>query len=212
MLSRNSGGPLAPDVWDDGAAYEPYVGRWSRLVAGRFLEWLAIPPRSAWLDCGCGTGALSETVLAAADPRVIVGCDRSSGYTAFARGHILDDRARFVVAELPDLPRISDGFDAVVAGLVFNFLPDPVNGLAAMATRAREGGTVAGYVWDYADGMQMMRAFWDAAVALDPAAAPLDEGQRRAQLRDAIRQRLPVAADGTITLSARAWAVRGIAP
>lgn len=37
---------------------------------------------------------------------------------------------------------------------------------------------MAAYVWDYAEGMQFLRAFWDEAVALDPSAAPLDEGRR----------------------------------
>jgi hypothetical protein len=43
---------------------------------------------------------------------------------------------------------------------------------------ARPGGVVADYVWDYADGVRMMRHFWDAAVELDPAARELDEGRR----------------------------------
>ena len=47
----------ASDVWASGAAYEPYVGRWSRLVAREFLNWLAVPARGRWLDVGCGTGA-----------------------------------------------------------------------------------------------------------------------------------------------------------
>jgi 2-polyprenyl-3-methyl-5-hydroxy-6-metoxy-1,4-benzoquinol methylase len=47
------------DAWTSGDAYEPYVGRWSRLVAREFLEWLAVPPGGRWLDVGCGTGALA---------------------------------------------------------------------------------------------------------------------------------------------------------
>jgi hypothetical protein len=47
-----------------------------------------------------------------------------------------------------------------------------------MVRAARKGGTVAAYVWDYTGQMQLMRYFWDAAVALDPAAYILDEGQR----------------------------------
>lgn len=262
---------MTPDVWDDGSGYEQYVGRWSRLVATKFLHWLAVPPRSAWLDFGCGTGALSQIILAGANPRLVIGCDRSAGYTAFARQHTPGERAQFVVAELPELPRISGGFDAVVAGLVLNFLPQPLDGVAAMTARVRPGGAVAAYVWDYADGMQMMRTFWDAAVWLDAAARNLDEGvrfplcrpeslrhlfeaaglrdievqpidvptvfrnfddfwtpflsaqgpapgyamslmpERRAQLRDTVRQRLPAGPDGAICLSARAWAAQGTA-
>jgi SAM-dependent methyltransferase len=162
--------------WGDGSAYERYMGRWSRPVAAQFVRWLAVPDDGAWLDVGCGSGALSQTVLASARPRLVVGCDQSSAYTTFAASQTADRRARFVVAELPDLPRTDDGFDAVVAGLVLNFLPAPLDGLRAMAARARRGGIVAVYVWDYAEGMQWLRVFWDAAGALDPSTRPLDEG------------------------------------
>ena len=167
-----------PDVWADGAGYESYVGRWSRRVAREFLRWLAVPPSSTWLDFGCGTGALSQIILAEASPLRVIGCDRSPAYVTFARRQTADARAEFVVAELPDLPRVDEGFDAVVAGLVLNFLPTPTQGVAAMATRARHRGTVAAYVWDYAVGMQLMRIFWDAAVSLNAAARELDEGVR----------------------------------
>ena len=56
------------DVWDSGDAYEPYVGRWSRLVANEFLQWLSVPAGRDWLDVGCGTGALTQTILNEADP------------------------------------------------------------------------------------------------------------------------------------------------
>jgi len=258
------------DVWADGAGYESYVGRWSRSVAREFLRWLAVPPGSAWLDFGCGTGALSQTILAEGSPRRVIGSDRSAAYVAFARQQTADARAEFVVAELPNLPSIDEGFDAVVAGLVLNFLPTPVHGVAAMATRARHGATVAAYVWDYSESMQLMRIFWDAAVSLDAAARELDEGVRfplcrpdalralfesagirdvqvqpivvptvmhnfddywtpflsgqgpapgyvaslspaqRARLRDTIRESLPTSPDGSIPLSAGAWAVKGL--
>jgi SAM-dependent methyltransferase len=169
---------VTSDTWDDGAAYEPYVGRWSRLVARKFLRWLEVPRRSAWLDFGCGTGALTQTIVAEVDPRLVIGCDRSPGYIAFARQQTPDERAQFVVAELPERPRIPEGFDAVVAGLVLNFVSDPAGAVSAMLARARPGATVAAYVWDYADGMQMIRAFWDAASELAPRARTLDEGLR----------------------------------
>lgn len=52
------------EVWASGDAYEPYVGRWSRLVAAKFLDWLDVGPQKRWLDAGCGTGALSAPTLA----------------------------------------------------------------------------------------------------------------------------------------------------
>jgi len=63
--------------------------------------------------------------------------------------------------------------DAVVSGLVLNFVPDPVAAVAAMAACTRPSGTVAVYVWDYAGDMQALRFFWDAA-----GAGELDEGRR----------------------------------
>jgi SAM-dependent methyltransferase len=256
--------------WASGEAYEPYVGRWSRLVARRFLEWLAVPPESRWLDVGCGTGALSREILEAASPREVVGVDTSAAYVAYARKHVVDDRVRFAVGDARSLRHEAVGFDAVVSGLVLNFVPEPERAVAEMRYVARSGGVVAAYVWDYAGGMELIRHFWDAAVALDPAARDLDENrrfplcqpeplaalfdaaglravdtraievptvfpdfddywspflggqgpapgyamslseERRARLRERIRAGLPVAPDGSISLVARAWAVRGL--
>src|SRR5262245_30709311 len=168
-----------PDVWAAGDAYEPYVGRWSRLVAREFLAWLALGPDLRWLDVGCGTGALTQTILAQANPREVVGVDPSEGFIAYARDRTRDPRAAFKTTDARGLPAAdAGGFDVAVAGLVLNFIPAPAAALAEMACAVRPGGTVACYVWDYAEGMQMMRVFWDAAVALDPSARDLDEGRR----------------------------------
>jgi SAM-dependent methyltransferase len=168
-----------PDVWAAGDAYEPYVGRWSRLVAREFLAWLALGPNLRWLDVGCGTGALTQTVLTQASPREVLGIDPSEGFIAYARDRTRDPRAAFKTADARGLAAAEGGlFDAAVAGLVLNFIPDPVAALTGMARAVRPGGTVACYVWDYAEGMQMMRVFWDAALALDPGARDLDEGRR----------------------------------
>jgi SAM-dependent methyltransferase len=166
------------DVWAAGAAYEPYVGRWSRLVAREFLRWLAIPNDARWLDVGCGTGALAETILGDAAPAQVEGVDPSSGFVQFARSQVRDPRAAFTVADAQALPQDTGCFDVVVSGLALNFIPRPDVALAEMARVTRSGGTVAVYVWDYAGEMQLMRHFWDAAVALDARAAELDEGRR----------------------------------
>src|SRR5215472_1378248 len=83
------------DVWASGAAYEPYVGRWSRLVAREFVSWLAVPCGSRWLDVGCGTGALSQTILQMAAPGVVTGVDPSAAYVAFAREQVADTGTTF---------------------------------------------------------------------------------------------------------------------
>jgi len=111
-------------------------------------------------------------------PKLVVGCDESAGYVRHASEQTIDDRARFAVASVGDLPAVDGGFDACVSGLVLNFVPDVGAGLADCRRAARPGGTVAAYVWDYADGMQFMRVFWDAAAQVDPAATELDEASR----------------------------------
>jgi SAM-dependent methyltransferase len=166
------------DRWDSGDAYEPYVGRWSRLVAREFVRWLAVPPGSCWLDVGCGTGALIRPVLEHAAPSEAVGIDPSAAYIALARARMDDPRVNFENGDAQALQAAAETFDVVVSGLVVNFVPQPELAVAEMARVARPGGTVAAYVWDYAEGMRLMRYFWDAAVVLDPKAKELDEGQR----------------------------------
>lgn len=257
------------DRWSGGDAYERYVGRWSRKVAPIFVDWLAVEAGRRWLDVGCGTGALSATVLAQADPESVVGIDPSADFVSHARERVADPRASFAVGDAEAIPLPVASVHVVVAGLVLNFIPDPAAGLAEMIRVAAPGATVAAYVWDYAEGMELMRAFFDAAIALDPAAVAEDEGVRfpicrpealreafaaaglgaveiraievptvfasfeeywtpflsgvgaapafamrmdeahRNAIRDRLRATLPTKPDGSIHLSARAWAARG---
>jgi SAM-dependent methyltransferase len=257
------------DVWAAGNLYEPYVGRWSRLVAEEMLDWLKVPEGKAWLDVGCGTGALTEIILRDAGPSSVIGIDPSPAFVAYARDHVQASVASFDVGDAESLPAGSAEFDVAVSGLVINFVPTPRRAVDEMARVVRPGGTVAAYVWDYTGKMELMRYFWDAAVSLDPAAFELDEGRRfpicnpdslanlfaeaklravevrsidvptrfvdfhdywspflggqapapayamslsedkRGALRERIRGSLPISPDGTISLVARAWAVRG---
>ena len=168
----------AIDRWSSGSGYEAYVGRWSRLVAPQFLDWLAIPPLRRWLDVGSGAGAPSDAILVRCDPRSVVGIDPSERFVAHARATVVDARASFVVGTAA-MTGLDDGdVDVVVSGLVLNFVPDLGEALTEARRVVSHGGVVAGYVWDYAGGMQLLRRFWDAAVALDPAARALDEGAR----------------------------------
>jgi SAM-dependent methyltransferase len=166
------------DVWAIGDPYERYVGRWSRLVAREFLSWLGIPAGREWLDVGCGTGALSQTILQNASPARVTGVDPSDGFLASARAQITDPRAEFRQGDAQALPATDGIFNATVSGLVLNFIPDQAKAVGEMWRVTRPGGTVAAYVWDYAGEMQLMRHFWDAAVALNPKARELDEGIR----------------------------------
>jgi ubiquinone/menaquinone biosynthesis C-methylase UbiE len=165
------------DSWSSGARYESYVGRWSRPVAREFLARLGPRAGMRWLDVGCGTGVLTEAVLAA-EPSAVIGIDQSAAFVGHAAEHVADPRAAFAVADARALPFAAGSVDAVVSGLVLNFVPARSTALAEMRRATRSGGLVAAYVWDYAGGMELMTHFWDAAVALDPAARPLHEGVR----------------------------------
>ncbi|MGC5290660.1 class I SAM-dependent methyltransferase [Micromonospora sp. DT231] len=165
-------------VWADGDAYEAYVGRWSRLVAAEFLRGLDVVAGRQWLDVGSGTGVLTSTILADAAPARVTGVDPSAGFVATARTRVADARATFQVGDARALPVGDRTADVVVSGLTLNFVPEPARAVAEFARVVRPAGTVAAYIWDYADGMAMMRHFWAAAAQLDPAAATLDEESR----------------------------------
>ncbi len=166
------------DVWAAGDLYEPYVGRWSRQVAKAFLDWLAVPERMAWLDVGCGTGALTRTIIETGDPGSVMGIDSSPGYIEYAKAHIASPLARFEVGDAQSLPVDTASLDVAVSGLVLNFVPRPPRAVAEMTRVVRPGAVVAAYVWDYAGKMELMRYFWNTAVALDASAIDLDEGRR----------------------------------
>jgi SAM-dependent methyltransferase len=170
--------PDPPDVWVVGDAYECYVGRWSLLVAQRFVPWLGLGSKRRWLDVGCGTGSLTRTILEFAEPSEVVGIDASEGFVARAQSCTPASIATFQVGDAQQLPVSDSSFDVAVAGLVLNFVVDSTKAIAEMRRVVYSGGTVAAYVWDYAGEMQMIRYFWDTAVALDSAAQEFDEGRR----------------------------------
>lgn len=257
------------DVWQAGPGYERFMGRWSRRVAERFTALEGHADGLRWLDVGCGTGALTSVLAARCRPAVVLGCDRSAELVTTARD-TAHGPVGFAVADARALPVRDASWDVAVSGLLLNFLPEPAEGVAEMTRAVRPGGQVAAYVWDYAEGMQVLRHFWNAATSVDPAAAELDEARRfplcrpdplhalwtqagltqvrvtplvvptpfadvtdlwspflagqgpagtyvtgltpdqRDRLRTALARSVPHDPDGTITLSARAWVVRGV--
>ena len=260
------------DAWAAGDSYDAYMGRWSRQIAPRFLHWLGAGSGLDWLEIGCGTGALSAAVAAHGEPKSLVSIDASEGFISRARANVPDPRVTFQVGDALELPAAAASMDVVVAALVLNFLPDREQALAEMRRVARPGGMVGFYVWDYpGGGVEFMRAFWTAAVALDSTARDLTEDRRfpfctreglcdlarrarlrsvestpieaptvfrdfddfwrpftlgagpapgycaslpadaRERLRQKLHDSLPRAADGSIALKVRAWAVKAVA-
>ena len=164
------------DRWAGSDAYERYVGRWSRRVADQFVMWLDIQPGRRWLDVGCGTGALSQAILTRSAPASLIGIDPLEPFIARASATLTDPRASFRLGSAADTGLADGAADVVVAGLVLNFVPDVGAALAEWRRVLAPGGVVGAYVWDYVRGMGFIRKFWDAAVAVDPAAAGLDQG------------------------------------
>lgn len=167
------------DAWRAGDSYEVYMGRWSRKIAPRFLEWLGAAPGVDWLEVGCGTGALSAAILECARPKSLISIDPSEGFLAAARARLPDGRVEFKLGDARTLPVEAASRDVIVSALVLNFVPERAAALAEMRRVGRRGGLIGFYVWDYpGGGMEIMRAFWQAAIALDPGASDLAEDKR----------------------------------
>jgi len=171
--------------FDDSAAYERFMGRWSRAVAPTFLGWLGVARQASWLDVGCGTGILAETLLELCDPASVDAIDPSAAQVAAAARGAAAGRAAFRVADAGKLPFAAGSFDVVACALVINFIPERPPALAEMRRVARPGGQVAGYVWDFAEELspsgplrRAMRRF-----GIEVPAIPGTDDSRREALR-----------------------------
>ena len=260
------------DAWQAGDNYDLYMGRWSRQVAPRFIEWLNPRDGLDWFEVGCGTGALSAAIVAQCNPASLLAIDPSEAFVAKARANVPDHRAVFQVGDAQALSAETESIDVIASALVLNFVPDKNKALSEMKRIARNGATIGFYVWDYpGGGVEFMHAFWQAAITIDPAAIDLAEDRRfshcvpealtelamesgltsvecvpievptvfkdiddywhpftlgagpapgycaslnpdaRERLRAILHERLPRQENGTISLKARAWAVKGSA-
>jgi ubiquinone/menaquinone biosynthesis C-methylase UbiE len=256
------------DSWKSVDPYDNFMGRWSRLVAPAFIQWLSPPPGLKWLDVGCGSGALSEAALNHCAPAELTAIDQSDDFVRGVQerlGNLVHGRVGDAIA----LPVEDNSVDHTVSGLVLNFISDPIKALTEMKRVTTPDGTVAVYVWDYTGRMDFLNKFWDTVVKLDPKASTLHEGSRfpdstataltalfgkagfvniestsldiithfldfddywrpflggqgpaptylmsleesdRQKLRKALFDCLPIQDDGSITMEARAWAVKG---
>jgi SAM-dependent methyltransferase len=160
-----------------GASYDLFMGRWSRFLAPLLLQFAGVRDGDDVLDVGSGTGALAAAVAATAPAGHVVGIDRSEPYVKAARAHYQEPRLRFAVGDAQRLPFEAGRFDRTLSLLILNFVPDPGTALTEMIRVTRPGGTIAAAVWDYGQGMEMLRVFWDEAVALVPDATAKDERQ-----------------------------------
>jgi SAM-dependent methyltransferase len=157
-------------------AYELHVGRYGRSLSSAFLDFVD-PPRSVRiLEVGCGPGALTSALADRLGPDQVAAVDPSDSFAEACRSRLPGVDVRVAGAER--LPFEDGGFDGVLSQLVINFLEDAEVGVAEMIRVSGPGATVAACVWDYTAAMTMLRAFWDAAIATDPAAEELDEGRR----------------------------------
>jgi SAM-dependent methyltransferase len=174
------------------AGYEHFMGRWSRLLAPPFIAFAGVKNGNRVLDIGTGTGSVAAAVEASMPASEIVGVDPSPGFIAYAQKNAKSTRARFEVGDAQALKFKDASFDQTLALLVLNFIPDHNKAIGEMRRVTRVQGAVSACVWDYDAGMQMLRFFWDEAIALDPAIEPKDERHmkltRQGQLGDLWRK------------------------
>jgi SAM-dependent methyltransferase len=182
MMTAFSAG-LAPSVqpprqdrmFSEADAYERFMGRWSRQMAPLLVEFAGVRDGDTLLDVGSGTGALAAALAAAAPTARIVGIDPSVSYVAMAQSRHGGSLVGFEVGDAQQMTFPNAAFDRSLSLLVVNFIPDAHKAVDEMSRVTRRGGTVAAAVWDYGEGMEMLRIFWDEAVNLTPSADARDE-------------------------------------
>lgn len=144
-------------LFDDGAAYERFMGSWSRAAGTRFLDWLAPAPRARWLEAGCGTGAFTQLVSERCRPAAIAAFDPALEQIAYARQHLRNAEVAFHVAAAEAIPFADTSYDLVVSALAMNFMRDCDAAVSEMRRVSCAGGAIAAYVWDFA-GQRMPNA------------------------------------------------------
>ena len=169
---------MSIDSWKGGKLYDDFMGRWSLLIGGEFLSWLKVPPNSEWLDVGCGTGSLSKLIIETQQPNRIIALDSSSGFISYAKKSIDNPLVNYIVGSAMNIELNKDSVDTIVSAFTLNFLSRPHKAVREMKRVGKPGGVIGIMLWDYTEGMEMLRYYWDAALTIDKRAEALDEGRR----------------------------------
>jgi SAM-dependent methyltransferase len=164
-------------------AYDRFMGRYSRLLAGQMADIAGIESGQRVLDVGCGPGALTAELVERVGPANVTAVDPSSSFVVATRSRF--PGASVLEASAEQLPFADHEFDAAIAQLVVHFMADPVAGLGEMKRVTRSGGVVAACVWDHAGGLGPLGLFWRTARELDPSVHDESDlpGVREGQLR-----------------------------
>ena len=155
----------------DGDGYELLMGRWSRRLAGPFLDFVGTANGECVLDVGCGTGSLTFALTEKCQVKQLRGIDFSPAYIEHASRHNRDPRIVFQVGDACAMDFPDRSFDRVLALLVLHFVPGADQAIAEMRRVARPGAVVGATVWDARGGLVANRIFLDTAAALDPKAS-----------------------------------------
>jgi SAM-dependent methyltransferase len=152
----------------DAAVYDRFVGRYAPQLSAALIAAAGVRAGDRGLDVGCGPGGLTRALADLVGAESVAAIDPSHSFVEACRQRVPGADVREGAAE--SLPFDDDAFDAALSQLVVNFMRDADEGVGEMRRVTRPGGVVASCVWDYADGMTMLRAFWDGAREVDPAA------------------------------------------